>query len=59
MNNDILRQRVNNVTLLSGSGRLRGKDGSTLDIGGNKTKSFTRRALDGAPESPDTSRYQD
>ena len=36
MTNDILRQRVNELTLQRGSGRLRGKDGTTLDIGGNQ-----------------------
>ena len=58
MDNDVLRQRVNDLTLQTGSGRLRGRDGTTLDIGGNQARSLTRRALDGAPETPDTSAYQ-
>ena len=43
---DSLRNLVNNLTARTGNGRLRGSDGTFVDIGGNDSRSLTRRALD-------------
>ena len=43
---DELRQKVNAMTAQTGHGRLRGKDGQYMDIGGS-TGGSTRRILDG------------
>ena len=44
--NDVLRRRVNELTVELGAGRFHGKDGSHFDIGGNNTRSYTRKNHD-------------
>jgi len=41
-----LRKAANDATLKSGNGRLRARDGSFLDIGGNAAHSLSRCFLD-------------